>query len=145
MLVSMKDNEVIVERPSEENEHKALHGLTRTLVANMVEGVTTGFSKQLEIIGVGYKAEVRPYGLQLSLGFSHVIEYKAPVGDQAVGSAADAGHHRGREQGNGRAGRRGDSQLPSAGAIQGEGHQVRRRAGTSQSRQGGGQVNESHS
>lgn len=80
MLVSMKDNEVIVERPSEENEHKALHGLTRTLVANMVEGVTTGFSKQLEIIGVGYKAEVRPYGLQLSLGFSHVIEYKAPVG-----------------------------------------------------------------
>jgi large subunit ribosomal protein L6 len=80
MLVSMKDNEVVVERPSEENEHKALHGLTRTLVANMVEGVTTGFSKQLEIIGVGYKAEVRPYGLQLSLGFSHVIEYKAPVG-----------------------------------------------------------------
>lgn len=80
MLVSMKDDEVLVERPSEENEHKALHGLTRTLVANMVEGVTTGFSKQLEIIGVGYKAEVRPYGLQLSLGFSHVIEYKAPAG-----------------------------------------------------------------
>ena len=80
MKVSMKDNEVIVERPSDENEHKALHGLTRTLVANMVEGVTTGFSKQLEIIGVGYKAEQRPYGLQLSLGFSHVIEYKAPAG-----------------------------------------------------------------
>ena len=80
MLVSMKDNEVVVERPSEENEHKALHGLTRTLVANMVEGVTAGFSKQLEIIGVGYKAEQRPYGLQLSLGFSHVIEYRAPAG-----------------------------------------------------------------
>ena len=80
MLVSMKDNEVVVERPSDENEHKALHGLTRTLVANMVEGVTTGFSKQLEIIGVGYKAEQRPYGLQLSLGFSHVIEYRAPAG-----------------------------------------------------------------
>jgi large subunit ribosomal protein L6 len=80
MLVSMKDNEVVVERPSEENEHKALHGLTRTLVANMVEGVTTGFSKQLEIIGVGYKAEQRPYGLQLALGFSHPIEYRAPVG-----------------------------------------------------------------
>ena len=80
MQVSMKDNEVVVERPSEENEHKALHGLTRTLVANMVEGVTTGFSKQLEIIGVGYKAEQRPYGLQLSLGFSHVIEYRAPAG-----------------------------------------------------------------
>jgi large subunit ribosomal protein L6 len=80
MLISMKDNEVVVERPSEENEHKALHGLTRTLVANMIEGVTTGFSKQLEIIGVGYKAEQRPYGLQLSLGFSHVIEYRAPAG-----------------------------------------------------------------
>jgi large subunit ribosomal protein L6 len=80
MLVSMKDNEVVVERPSEENEHKALHGLTRTLVANMVEGVTAGFSKQLEIVGVGYKAEQRPYGLQLSLGFSHVIEYRAPAG-----------------------------------------------------------------
>jgi large subunit ribosomal protein L6 len=80
MLVSMKDNEVVVERPSEENEHKALHGLTRTLVANMVEGVTKGFSKQLEIVGVGYKAEVRPYGLQLALGFSHAIEYKAPAG-----------------------------------------------------------------
>jgi large subunit ribosomal protein L6 len=80
MLVSMKDNEVVVERPSEENEHKALHGLTRTLVANMVEGVTTGFSKQLEIIGVGYKSEQRPYGLQLSLGYSHVIEYRAPAG-----------------------------------------------------------------
>jgi large subunit ribosomal protein L6 len=80
MMVSMKDNEVVVERPSEENEHKALHGLTRTLVANMIEGVTAGFSKQLEIIGVGYKAEQRPYGLQLSLGFSHVIEYRAPAG-----------------------------------------------------------------
>jgi len=78
--VSMKDNEVVVERPSEENEHKALHGLTRTLVANMIEGVTAGFSKQLEIIGVGYKAEQRPYGLQLSLGFSHPIEYRAPAG-----------------------------------------------------------------
>jgi len=80
MLVSMKDNEVVVARPSDENEHKALHGLTRTLVANMVEGVTAGFSKQLEIIGVGYKAEQRPYGLQLSLGFSHPIEYRAPAG-----------------------------------------------------------------
>jgi large subunit ribosomal protein L6 len=80
MLVSMKDNEVVVERPSDENEHKALHGLTRTLIANMTEGVTTGFSKQLEIIGVGYKAEQRPYGLQLALGFSHPIEYRAPAG-----------------------------------------------------------------
>jgi large subunit ribosomal protein L6 len=69
-----------VKRASEETNHKSLHGLTRSLIANMVEGVTTGYRKQLEITGVGFKAEVRPYGLQLSLGFSHTIEYKAPPG-----------------------------------------------------------------
>ena len=80
MTVAVQDGTVVVTRPSDENMHKALHGLTRTLVANMVEGVTSGFSKQLEIVGVGYKAEQRPYGLQLALGFSHAIEYKAPKG-----------------------------------------------------------------
>jgi len=80
MTVAVQDGAVVVTRPSDESNHKALHGLTRTLVANMVEGVTTGFSKQLEIVGVGYKAETRPYGLLLALGFSHTIEYKAPKG-----------------------------------------------------------------
>jgi large subunit ribosomal protein L6 len=80
MQIAVQDGNVVVTRPSDENEHKALHGLTRTLVANMVEGVTTGFSKQLEIVGVGYKAEARPYGLQLALGFSHPVEYRAPKG-----------------------------------------------------------------
>ncbi len=69
-----------VTRPSDEAQHKALHGLSRSLVANMVEGVTKGFQKQLEIVGVGYKAETRPYGLQLALGFSHPVEYRAPAG-----------------------------------------------------------------
>jgi large subunit ribosomal protein L6 len=69
-----------VRRPSDEAKHKALHGLSRTLVANMVEGVSSGFKKTLELVGVGYKAEVRPYGLQLALGYSHPIEYKAPEG-----------------------------------------------------------------
>ncbi len=69
-----------VKRESEETNHKSLHGLSRSLIANMVEGVTKGYQKQLEITGVGYKAEVRPYGLQLSLGYSHTIEYKAPAG-----------------------------------------------------------------
>jgi large subunit ribosomal protein L6 len=69
-----------VTRPSDEPQHKALHGLSRSLVANMVEGVTKGFQKQLEIVGVGYKAETRPYGLQLALGFSHPVEYRAPAG-----------------------------------------------------------------
>ena len=80
MEVVQENGTVEVRRPSDENEHKALHGLTRTLIANMVEGVTTGFRKQLEIQGVGYKAENRPYGLQLALGYSHQIEYRSPQG-----------------------------------------------------------------
>ncbi|MEO6878715.1 MAG: 50S ribosomal protein L6 [Gemmatimonadaceae bacterium] len=74
------DNTLTISRASDEETHKSLHGLTRSLIANMVEGVTTGYKKNLEITGVGFKAEVRPYGLQLSLGFSHTIEYKAPTG-----------------------------------------------------------------
>jgi large subunit ribosomal protein L6 len=69
-----------VKRVSDEVNHKALHGLSRTLLANMVEGVTKGYQKTLEISGVGYKAEVKPFGLQLALGFSHSIQYKAPAG-----------------------------------------------------------------
>jgi large subunit ribosomal protein L6 len=80
MTVAVDATTVTVTRPSDEPGHKALHGLTRTLVANMVEGVTTGFRKQLEIVGVGYKAEGRPYGLQLALGFSHPVDYRAPAG-----------------------------------------------------------------
>jgi large subunit ribosomal protein L6 len=80
MSLAQEGGHVTVTRPSEEAAHKSLHGLTRTLIANMVEGVTKGFTKNLELVGVGYKAEVRPYGLQLALGYSHPIEYKAPTG-----------------------------------------------------------------
>ena len=80
MQIAVEGNTVTVGRPSDEARHKALHGLTRTLVANMVEGVSTGFRKQLDIVGVGYKAENRPYGLQLALGYSHPVEYRAPKG-----------------------------------------------------------------
>ena len=80
MNVALAGDEVTVTRPSDEPRHKALHGLTRSLVANMVEGVSKGFQKQLDIVGVGYKAETRPYGLQLALGFSHPVEYRAPKG-----------------------------------------------------------------
>ena len=78
--VTQENGTITVTRPSDEPNHRALHGLTRTLVANMVEGVTTGFQKTLEIVGVGYKAEARPYGLQLALGYSHPIEFRAPQG-----------------------------------------------------------------
>ena len=80
LSVKVDGETVVVSRPSDEPGHKALHGLTRTLIANMVEGVTMGYSKRLEITGVGYKAEPKPYGLVLALGFSHQIEYKAPTG-----------------------------------------------------------------
>ena len=80
MQIVVEGNTVTVNRPSDEANHKSLHGLTRTLVANMVEGVSTGFKKQLDIVGVGYKAENRPYGLQLALGYSHPVEYRAPKG-----------------------------------------------------------------
>ena len=80
MKVTLSDGQILVERPSDEANHKALHGLSRTLVANMIEGVTKGFKKELELVGVGYKSEARPYGLQLALGFSHPVKYEAPKG-----------------------------------------------------------------
>jgi large subunit ribosomal protein L6 len=80
ITAAQEDGTVVMARPSDEPEHRALHGLSRTLVANMIEGVTKGFQKTLEITGVGYKAEPRPYGLQLALGFSHAVQFRAPAG-----------------------------------------------------------------
>ena len=80
MQVSFQDGAFTVERPSDDKRHKALHGLTRTLVQNMVEGVSKGFSKTLEIQGVGYKAEAKPYGVNLIVGYSHPVKYEAPKG-----------------------------------------------------------------
>ena len=80
MQVKVENGTVTVNRPTDQDQHRALHGLTRSLIANMVEGVTQGYKKQLEITGVGYKAEVKPFGLQLALGYSHPVEYRAPAG-----------------------------------------------------------------
>ena len=80
MKIEMKDGTVTVERPTDAGRHRALHGLTRSLVNNMVEGVTNGFTKQLEIVGVGYKAESRPGGVRLVVGYSHTVDYEAPKG-----------------------------------------------------------------
>lgn len=80
MKIAMEGDVITVSRPSDEQMHKALHGLSRTLIANMVEGCSKGYVKQLEITGVGYKAEPKPFGLQLALGFSHQVQYKAPAG-----------------------------------------------------------------
>ncbi|MDP3774162.1 MAG: 50S ribosomal protein L6 [Gemmatimonadales bacterium] len=80
LSVAVEGSEVRLKRPTDSSKHRALHGLSRTLVANMVEGVTKGYEKTLEIQGVGYKAETKPYGLNLVVGYSHSVEFKAPPG-----------------------------------------------------------------
>ncbi len=80
MKVEIVDNEVRVARPSEAKRHKALHGLSRTLIANSIKGVSEGFVQKLEIRGVGYKAEMKGKSLVLALGFSHPIDFPIPAG-----------------------------------------------------------------
>jgi large subunit ribosomal protein L6 len=80
MSVEQADGAVTVARPTDRGEHRALHGLTRSLIANMVEGVTEGFEKRLEIQGVGYRAQLKGKNLELALGFSHPVSVEAPEG-----------------------------------------------------------------
>jgi large subunit ribosomal protein L6 len=80
MTVTLEDGQINVQRPTDSSRHRALHGLTRSLVANMVDGVTSGFEKKLEIQGGGYKAESLPKGIRLVVGYSHPVEYAAPAG-----------------------------------------------------------------
>ena len=80
MNVDQQEGTVVVTRPTERGEDRALHGLTRTLIANMVEGVTQGFEKRLEIQGVGYRAALHGKDIELSVGFSHPVTVKAPEG-----------------------------------------------------------------
>jgi len=78
--VEQSDDQVLVKRPTDRGEHRALHGLTRSLIANMVQGVTDGYEKRLEIQGVGYRAQLRGRDLELALGYSHPVSIKAPDG-----------------------------------------------------------------
>ena len=80
MMIKVENNTITVTRPSEKKEHRSLHGLTRTLISNMVEGVSNGFSKQLEINGVGYRAQMQGNKLVLNLGYSHPVEFEAIEG-----------------------------------------------------------------
>ena len=80
MTVERSNGEVVVTRPTDRGEHRALHGLTRSLIANMVQGVTEGYEKRLEIQGVGYRAALRGSDLELSVGFSHPVQIAAPPG-----------------------------------------------------------------
>ena len=97
MKIEQKDGQVVVTRPTDRGDDRALHGLTRTLVANMVEGVAKGFSKQLEIQGVGYRATLKEKDLELAVGFSHTvvlkprdgIEFEVPVPTQVIVKGTD--------------------------------------------------------
>ena len=80
MRVIKEDGSLRVERPSDERLHRSLHGLTRTLLANMVEGVTNGFEKRLEIVGVGYRAALKGSDLELQVGYSHAVSFRPPSG-----------------------------------------------------------------
>jgi large subunit ribosomal protein L6 len=76
----IKDNQILITRQSDEKEHRSLHGLWRALMANMIKGVTQGYMKKLELVGVGYRAEMKGKKLQLQLGFSHPILFAPPEG-----------------------------------------------------------------
>ena len=80
MKVDVADGTLTVERPTDRGEHRALHGLTRSLIANMVQGVTEGYEKRLEIQGVGYRAQLKGKALEMSLGYSHPVTLEAPEG-----------------------------------------------------------------
>lgn len=80
LTINMEDSVITVARPTDRKEHRSLHGLSRTLIANMVEGVSEGFTKTLDIVGVGYRAQKQGTKLMLSLGFSHPVEMEDPEG-----------------------------------------------------------------
>src|SRR5688572_5686130 len=80
MKVDLSDGTLTVERPTDRGEHRALHGLTRSLIANMVQGVTEGYEKRLEIQGVGYRAQLKGKALEMALGYSHPVSLPAPEG-----------------------------------------------------------------
>jgi large subunit ribosomal protein L6 len=80
MSIEQEDGHVLVRRPTDRGEHRALHGLTRSLIANMVQGVTDGFERRLEIQGVGYRAQLRGSDVELAVGYSHPVQIRAPDG-----------------------------------------------------------------
>ena len=125
-VTRQEDGSILVTRPDDERRSRSLHGLSRTLINNMVIGVTEGYSKQLEIVGTGYRVAAKGQGIELSLGFSHTVTVEPPEG---ITFTVDG-------QGAGRRGRGEHPQDPSAGALQGQGRALRRRERAPQGRKG---------
>ena len=90
MMIERQGDHIMVKRPSDERRHRALHGLTRALLANMVEGVTKGYARRLQVAGVGYRAEMRGDNLVLSVGFSHSVMVEPPSG---ISFTVERGYH----------------------------------------------------
>ncbi len=133
--VKQEDGQLLVSRPTDRAEHRALHGLTRSLVANMVEGVTTGFTKRLEIQGVGYRAVLKGKDLELALGYSHPVPIKAPDGIEFEVPQPTRIVVKGNSKQHGRRDRREHPQEAPAGALQGQGHPLRGRVRGPEGRQ----------
>ena len=119
--VSQADGTITVTRPSDEGEIRALHGLSRSLIANMVTGVTDGYRKTLEIVGVGYRVQARGKDLEFALGFSHPVPVPAPDGITFRVESPDPVCRRGHRQAAGRRGCREHPQAAQARPLQGQG------------------------
>ena len=138
ITIAQEGDTLVVSRPDDERHNRALHGLSRSLVANMVSGVTNGFTKELEIVGVGYRATARgPGALELALGFSHPVAVDAPEGITFEVPGADEDHRQGDRQGEGGPGGRRHPQAAQARALQGQGRALRQRTGVAQGWKGG--------
>ena len=122
-------------RATRSKQARALWGMSRTLVQNIVTGVTEGFEKRLEISGVGYRAQVQGKNLNLALGYSHDVNYPIPDGIQIADAEADRDRRLRHRQAEGRPGGRRDPPLASAGALQGQGREICRRVHLPQGRQ----------
>ena len=129
--VEMTDGGIAVAPRDESKEARAMWGMSRTLVQNIVTGVTKGFEERLEINGVGYRAQVQGKNLSLALGYSHDVNYPIPEGIQIADAEADRDRRLRHRQAEGRPGRRRDPPLAAAGALQGQGREICRASSSS--------------
>ena len=136
MKLSLSDGVLTVARPSDQPRHRAAHGLTRTLVQNMVTGVSEGFAKTLELQGVGYRAQMQGTNLVLAVGYSKPVEVPPPPGIEFEVEGTSAGHREGDQQGGRGPDGGGRPQGEAAGALQGQRDPLSGRVRTPQGRQG---------
>ena len=137
ITVDREDGVLTIKRPDDERRNRALHGLTRSLVNNLVVGVTDGYEKKLEIHGVGYRVQLKGSDLEFSLGYSHPVKVTPPEGITFVGRGTDPVLRAGDRQAAGRRGRREHPQAAQARPVQGQGCAVRGREDPPQGRKDG--------